>query len=65
LPGELEEQIRLANQVESDVREGDVFFQDRRVSAPLREAVTEDEAVVGESEEILKEIRVRRYRHAQ
>ena len=50
---ELEKKRRLADQVESDVRQRDVFFEYRTMSAPLRETMTEHQSVVAESEEIL------------
>ena len=47
--GKLEEKRRLADQIESDVRQRDVFFEYRTMSAPLRKTVTENQTVVAES----------------
>ena len=53
LPSELEKERRLADQVESDVRERDVLFENRSVPTPLRKSMAEYKAVVTEAEEIL------------
>src|SRR4029079_8921704 len=42
---ELEEQARLADQVERDVGEGDVLLEDRSMAAPLGQPVSEHESV--------------------
>ena len=55
LTSELEKEGRLADQVESDVRERDVLFENRPVSAPLRQTMTKNETIVAESEEIFGE----------
>src|SRR5262249_5316484 len=54
-PRQLEKQRRLADQVERDVRERDVFLENRAVPAPLRQPVAEDQPVVAEAEEIGKD----------
>jgi len=44
----------VSDEIERDVREGDVFLEDGRMTAPLGEPVPEHEAVVAEAKEILK-----------
>ena len=55
LPRELEQGRRLANEVECDVRERDVFLENRRVPAPLGESMAEDEPVIRESKQVFEE----------
>src|SRR5690606_14819237 len=51
LAGILVERPRLPDQVERDVGHGKVFFQHRRMAAPLRQPMAEDQVIVGESEQ--------------
>ena len=55
-PCALEQQRRLTNEVEGDVREGDVFLEEWPVPAPLREAMTEHKPIISESQQILNEV---------
>ena len=54
LAGELEQQRRLADQVERDVGERDVLLEDRPVAAPLRQPMAEHQPVVAEAEQVLE-----------
>ena len=49
-----EQQARLADQVERDVGERQVLLEDRAVPAPLRQALAEDQRVVGEAEDVVE-----------
>ena len=51
--GVAEQRARLADQVERHVGQGDVFFEHRRVPAPLTQALTEDQAGVADAQHIL------------
>jgi hypothetical protein len=53
------QQARLADQVEADVRERDVFLERRAVAAPLGVALAEDQRVVGETQDVLEMLRRR------
>ena len=55
--GELEEQRRLTDQVESDVRKRDILFENRPMPAPLRKTMTMYETIIAKAEEILGECR--------
>ena len=56
LTGELQQQRGLADEVEGDVGERDVFLQDRCVPAPFGQAMAEHEPIVGEAKEILDDV---------
>ena len=45
-------QPRLTDQIETDVRECDVFFQRRAVAAPFGIALAEDQRVVGQTQDV-------------
>ena len=45
LAGEVQPELRLADQVERDVGERDVFLQRRRMPAPFGQAMPEDQAL--------------------
>ena len=49
-----EEQRRLTDEVERDVREGNVLLENRRMTAPLGETMAEHEPVVAKSHEIIE-----------
>jgi hypothetical protein len=51
--GQLVEQARLADQVEADVGQGDVLFEDGAVPAPLGIALAEDQGIVGEVQQVV------------
>jgi hypothetical protein len=55
LAREFEQERRLTNQVESDIRERDVLLENGTMPAPLRKTMTEHETIVAESEEIFGE----------
>src|SRR5688572_14744987 len=46
LPCQPEEQVRLADEVERHVGERDVLLEDRSMTAPLGQAMTQDQAIV-------------------
>lgn len=50
VPHQGEQHPRLPQQVESDVGEGHLLFQYRRVTRPLAQPVGEDQCVVAEGE---------------
>jgi hypothetical protein len=54
LAGESQPQLGLADQVQRHVGERDVLLQHRRVAAPLRHPVAEDQAVVAEPERVFE-----------
>ena len=56
LAGEPEVKRRLTDEVERDVGERDVLFEDWSVPAPLGKAVAEYEAIVAYSEEIFEQV---------
>jgi len=56
LSGQREELTRLADAVQREIRERDVLFDDRRVTAPLREPVTQHEPIVAEPEQKLEQL---------
>ena len=62
LAGALQEQRRLADEVERDVGERDVLLEDRRVPAPLGQPVAQHEPVVAEPQQILEIVVRRRWR---
>ena len=45
----------MANQVERDVRQRDVFFENRAMAAPLRHTMTEYETVVAQPQHVLEQ----------
>ena len=45
----------MADQIERHIRQSDVLLQYRRVAAPLRETVAEDQTIIAESERVLEE----------
>src|SRR4051794_35794016 len=49
-----EQERRLADEVERDVRQRDVLLEDRRMAAPLGETMAEDEPIVAETKQILE-----------
>ena len=51
--GQLVEQARLAYQVEADVGQGDVLLEDGPVPAPLGIALTKDQSIVGEVQQVV------------
>src|SRR5206468_11966917 len=54
-PSAAEKQRGLTDEIERDVGERDVFLENRRMPAPLREAVAEHEPVIAKSEEVFEE----------
>ncbi len=50
LAGEGQPQFRLSDEVETDIRHGDVFFKRWRMPAPRRNALAENERVVAHPE---------------
>jgi hypothetical protein len=56
-PGVREEHARLTDQIERDVGEGDVFFQDRPVAAPFGQALAEDKRAVAEAQQVVDVLR--------
>ena len=50
LAGKTEPELRLADQVERDIGNGDIFFQHRRMAAPFGNPVAEDEAIVAHAQ---------------
>jgi hypothetical protein len=59
LAGIAEKVSRLADEVERQVGEAEIDLDRRRVPAPLRQALTEDEAVVAEPKRIFEQRKVR------
>src|SRR5688572_29563418 len=57
LTGKLEKEGRLADEIERDVRERDVFLENGTVAAPFGHAVSENEAVIGQSQQVLEQHR--------
>jgi hypothetical protein len=55
LASQLQQKVRLADEVERDVGQRDVLLEDRPMAAPFRETMAEDEAIVAEAEEIVGE----------
>ena len=55
LGGEAEPHLRLADQVERDVGEGDVLLERGGVAAPFGDAVAEDQGRVADAEQGLEE----------
>ena len=53
LAGARQHRARLADEVERHVGEGDVFLDDRRVAAPLGEALRQDQAGVADAQQVL------------
>jgi hypothetical protein len=53
------ERSRLADQVEPDIGERQFLFQQRRVPAPFRQAMAEDQRIIGEPQRVVE----RRRRH--
>jgi hypothetical protein len=53
----------LPDQVERDVGHGKVFFQHRRMAAPFRQAMAEDQVIVGEPEQKGDEMVARNVHH--
>ncbi len=51
--GAREHRARLADQVERHVGQRDVFFEHRRVAAPLGQALGEDQAGVADAQQVL------------
>ena len=43
----------LADQVEADIRQGDVFLEDRAMAAPFGIALAEHQRVVGEMQQVI------------
>ncbi len=58
--GPLQQQVRLAHEVERDVRERDVLLEDRPVPAPLAQPVAKHQAVVAVAEQVFEELRAHR-----
>jgi hypothetical protein len=58
----LQEQVRFANEVERDVRERDVLFENRTMSAPLAQPMAEDEPIVTEPKQVLEKVRAQENR---
>jgi hypothetical protein len=56
LAGQVEEVVGLADEVERDVGERDVFLENGGMSTPFGEPVAEDEAVVTQPQEVLEEV---------
>ena len=55
------ERARLTDQVEPDIGERQFLFEQRRVTAPFRQPVPEDQRIVGETEHVVEK---RRRQHA-
>src|SRR5262249_55065478 len=55
--GVLQQQARLTDQIEREVRERKILLGRRTVPAPLRQAMPEHEIRVAEPEQILEELR--------
>ena len=53
LAGAGEHRARLADEIERHVAEGDVFLDDRRMAAPLGEALRQDQAGVADAQQVL------------
>ena len=53
LAGPGEHAARLADQVQPDVGQGHVLFQDRRMAGPLGDALAEDERGVAHAQQVL------------
>lgn len=53
LAGPGEQRTRLAYEIERHVAHGDVFFERRRVAAPLAKALGQDQAGVGDAQQVL------------
>lgn len=51
--GVSEPELRLADQVQSHIRQGEVFFEHGPMAAPLGQSVRQDQRVVAEPEQIL------------
>jgi hypothetical protein len=49
----LEDESRLANEIERNIGHGDVLLEDGTVAAPLPQSLAKDEGAVGEMEEVL------------
>ncbi len=54
LRGVREEQARLTDEVERDVREPEVLFEGRRMPDPPRELLAQDEARVRQAQHVLR-----------
>ena len=50
--GQCVKQARLADQIERDVGQRNVFFQRRCVAAPFAQALREDQAGVGQAQDV-------------
>ena len=53
--GEAQEQRRLSDQIQRDIRESDVLFENWTMTAPLGQTVAQHQAIVAESQEIFDE----------
>ena len=49
-----EQQPGLADQIERDIGEREILFQDRAVPAPFGQALAEDQRAVGETENVVE-----------
>src|SRR2546423_14749854 len=54
--GVREQEIRLAYEIEGDVRERDVLLENRRMAAPFGQTMAEHQAIVAETHEVLDEV---------
>jgi hypothetical protein len=59
--GVRQQQARLADQVEREVGETEVLFERRRVPDPFAETLTEHEARVAETQQVLEQRGVHRF----
>ena len=54
LAGVREQQARLPEQIQRNIRQRQVLFEHRRMPAPFREPLAEDEGAVGEAEDVFE-----------
>ena len=58
------EETRLAEQVECNIGHRDVFFDDRPMAAPLRQALREDQRAIRDPQQIGQVVRAQQHRFA-
>ena len=55
--GEIEEMRRLPDQIETDVGEGEVDFQHRRMAAPVRQPLPKDQRIIAQAKSVMETFR--------
>src|SRR5688572_1731672 len=62
---ELQIETCLTDKVQGDVGKRDVLLEDRAMPAPFGKAMTQDEPIVAEPQQVLEEVLRRDFRHSE